>query len=222
MILDQVNPYEVKKFSNTQGSEYPAGAPLAQQNGVGNQLKDAVISQGVNQMAGSMMGAGASGAAGAAAMNPYTLPIMLGMSMLNEGGQVGPLGTQYAAGGDKVYSIPDPFVTEAELLKLYDRFQRGYTPAGSGVKMNQSYEDFRKGQGMKFSEGGQVDPINQILDELEAEEASQLVEGAIGPSQAMQFPLARPVNLMQEVMPEGKDITYSPYEMLRPDNAPNT
>jgi hypothetical protein len=73
-----------------------------------------------------------------------------------------------------------------------------------------------------YDQGGQIDPINQILDEIEAEEASQMVEGAIGPSQAMQFPLARPVNLMQEDMPEGRDRTYSPYDMIRPDNAPNT
>lgn len=264
MILDQVNPYEVKKFNNTQGSAYPAGAPLAQQNGVGNQLKDAVISQGVNQMAGSMMGAGASGAAGAAAMNPYTLPIMLGMSMLNEGGQVGPLGTQYAADGDKIdrnkqYTEDQQMNNYKEMIRqqMYNKSIMGQNPTrginkadaaraafttdpilskmyGVGKAPSDSgMYDLSVFQGLfpiddkgytarGYDQGGQIDPINQILDEIEAEEASQMVEGAIGPSQAMQFPLARPANLMQEDMPEGRDRTYSPYEMLRPDNFPNT
>jgi hypothetical protein len=38
----------------------------------------------------------------------------------------------------------------------------------------------------------------------------------------MPMPMPRPEDLMQRQMPMGRDRTFNPNDMLRPDNAPNT
>ena len=80
----------------------------------------------------------------------------------DEGGQVGPLNAQYHAGGNQVYgmgySIPNPFVSEAELLALYDKMQR--LPGTKSATPNLSYEAFKRQQGLRFNQGGQVGPLN--------------------------------------------------------------
>jgi len=69
-------------------------------------------------------------------------------------------GPLYKAKGSKGvygmgYSIPNPFVTEAELFKLYDDMSS--RPGVKGTVLP-SYEEFKKQQGLRFNEGGQVPP----------------------------------------------------------------
>ena len=63
--------------------------------------------------------------------------------------------------------------------------------------------------------------------------AQSMTEGAIGTPESMgrprpvrqspmPAPLSRPVDLLQQYKLEGRDKTYNPYDMIRPDNTPNT
>lgn len=215
--------------NNYQGGQ----APLSNNPGLGTQmanmakqqLMEKAVTQGTSALtgAGTTAGMGGSAMAGIGTAMPYVGAGLLAgkaLGFFNEGGTVGPLSTQYAASGDRVYgmgySIPNPFVTEAELLKEYDKMKNYPGVKGESAAGNFTYEDFKHQRGLRFNQGGKVDPINQILDEIEAE---SMVEGAIGVSQEMPMPMMRPPLGIDAY---GADTTSSPYDMIRPDNAPNT
>ena len=61
------------------------------------------------------------------------------------------------------YSIPNPFVSEAELLKLYDMMSM--LPGTPGTVLP-SYEEFKKQRGLRFNKGGQVTPTNMLFNKI--------------------------------------------------------
>jgi len=174
-------------------------------------------------MGGAQLGAGAAtGAAGMGGMAalgtavPYVGAGLLAgkaLGLFNEGGQVGPLSTQYKAGGG--YSIPNPMISEYDVLDAYDRYLKklpspdDYTLSNLALGYQDFKDSYMDNNAIKFNQGGQVpindnDEINKILDEIEAEEASQMVEGAIDTSIPM--PMMRPP---LTTAPLGNDTTYS-------------
>jgi len=214
----------------------PAQAPQAvmPEKGMGAQLGEmakqkamsTALDAGATELTGALgssaLGGTGMGAAAMTAMPYVGAGLMAGkaLGLFNEGGQVGPLSAQYHADGNKVYSIPNPMVSEAELLKLYDHYQDGFFAPGHSAK---SYEDFKKDHGMRFSQGGPVgmteaDAIalmnnqpspDQLYDEIMTEAAIKQM-----PQPMMRPPLG--------IDPFGADRTHSPYDMIRPDNAPST
>jgi len=169
-------------------------------------------------MGGAQLGAGAAtGAAGMGGMAalgtavPYVGAGLLAgkaLGLFNEGGMVGPLSTQYKAGGG--YSIPNPNLSEAGILNAYDKYLSKFNePTGGMPNMAMPFDEFKlaleQQEAIKFNQGGQVsmndnDEINKILDEIEAE---SMVEGY---QQQMPQPKMRPPLMVD---PYGADTTYS-------------
>ena len=254
--------------NNYQGGQ----APLSNNPGLGTQmanmakqqLMEKAVTQGTSALtgAGTTAGMGGSAMAGIGTAMPYVGAGLLAgkaLGFFNEGGTVGPLGTQYAADGDKIdrnkqYTEDQQMNNYKEMIRqqMYNKSIMGQNPTRGINKVDAARAAFTtdpimskmygvgkapsdsgmydlsifqglfpindKGYTARgYDQGGQVDPINQILDEIEAEEASQLVEGAIGT--AMPMPMARPPLSIDSY---GADTTSSPYDMIRPDNAPNT
>jgi len=77
-------------------------------------------------------------------------------SYLQSGGQADGGQIQYAASGDKI-SIPNPTITEKQLIKAYDKYLEGF--AGS-TNTPHTYDDFKiimlDHYALKFNQGGQV------------------------------------------------------------------
>jgi len=168
-------------------------------------------------MLGPMAGSGAM--AGMATAVPYVGAGLLAgkaLGLFNEGGQVGPLSTQYKAGGG--YSIPNPNLSEAGILNAYDKYLSKFNEPISGMpNMAMPFDEFKlaleQQEAIKFNQGGQVsmndtDEINKILDEIEAE---SMVEGY---QQEMPMPKMRPPLMVD---PMGADTTYNA-EMYKPMN----
>jgi hypothetical protein len=186
---------------------------------------------------GAGAGAGAAGAAGAGAgmaalgtAVPYIGAAMLadqalGLgimdSLFSDGGKVGPLAQYKAEGGGtmsqdlkKIRQMP---LTEEMLKELEKQGYGGYPT---------TYEDI-VGPVYKAEGGGT----------MSREEAMALMNNPPAPME-IPMPQSRPINfpdpeeLLREMsMPQarpqlqdysGADRTFSPYDMIRPDNAPNT
>jgi len=218
-------------------------------------------------MAGPSLGAaGAGGMAAIGTAMPYVGAGLLAgkaLGLFNQGGQVGPLSTQYHADGDKIdrnkqYTEDQQMNNYKEMIRqqMYNKSIMGQNPTRGINKVDAARAAFTtdpimskmygvgkapsdsgmydlsifqglfpiddKGYTARgYDQGGQVsindnDEINKILDEIEAE---SMVEAATGVSQEMPMPMMRP--------PLGADyfnadITSSPYDMIRSDNAPNT
>jgi hypothetical protein len=233
MVTSGIKPYTqgVENFFNPAGS---AGAgSVAGQAATNAALANAGMTGGAEiALAGQSLapslaatGAGGAGMATLATAVPYVGAGLLAgkaLGLFNEGGMVGPLGTQYKAGGG--YSIPNPLVSEATVVNAYDDYlSRLPSPDESTLSdLALGYADFKDmfldKNAIKFNQGGQVglnntDEINRILDEIEAE---SMVEGY---QQEIPMPQMRPP-LMAE--PMNADTTYNPYNMMSPDNVPST
>ena len=134
---------------------------------------------------GAATGAGAGMGAGMAALGtavPYVGAGLLAgkaLGLFNQGGQVGPLSTQYHAEGTMT---PE----QAKALMMNQ-------PEPQAPPM--------------------VNP-DQLYNEIVAESMTEAAQGQIPPTPTMRPPLM--------VDPFGADTTYSPYDIIRPDNVPNT
>lgn len=133
------------------------------------------------------------------------------------------MGQNPTRGINKADAARAAFTTDPILSKMYGV---GKAPSDSGMYDLSVFQglfpiDDKGYTARGYDQGGQVsmndnDEINKILDEIEAE---SMVEGAMGVSQQMPMPMMRPP---LGIAPLNADTTYSPYDMIRPDNAPNT
>jgi hypothetical protein len=173
------------------------------------------------------------------------------LGFFNEGGTVGPLSPQYNAEGgmpegynyQRPRYSPSQGIDESSLRAMQD------AEAIEEQQIREAYERLFMGavslEGGGFSAGGPIsaqykaeggntmsreeamalmnnqpepmreNPYDRLL-------AQSMAEGAIGTPQAMPSPLSRPVDPLEEYKLEGRDRTFNPYDMIRPDNAPNT
>jgi len=133
-----------------------------------------------------------------------------------DGGQI-----QYAANGDKI-SIPNPTITEEQLIKAYDKYLEGF--AGS-TNTPHTYDDFKiimlDHYALKFNQGGQVpmysaagdfiiddtmlDAIRQVESGGDINAVSEV--GASGPYQIMKATALKPG---YGVTPIGLDDRFDP------------
>jgi len=193
---------------------------------------------------------GGSAMAGIGTAMPYVGAGMLAgkaLGLFNAGGQVGPLSAQYHAEGTGAMKTPEMESLLEELAyKDYieafsDRlgaYQTGTLDSGkysAGGPISPQYKaqggnTMSREQAMSLM-NNQPDPMANPMpqprpinfpDPEELLQEMSMTEGAIGTPQVMPAPLSRPVDPMQNYKLEGRDRTYNPYDMLRPDNAPNT
>jgi len=197
-------------------------APLAMgsapqpQKGMAGQMSDMVKQKLMSDAAGAgataltegLKSAGTSALGGSAMTGISTAMPYVGAGLLagkmfglfNQGGQVGPLGTQYHAKGtkpdfldlDKDENTTEPMEEAAKSAQY--KAQGGMTEAAvRALMMNQP------------------DP-SQLYDEVMAESMTEAAQQV--PTPMMRPPLS--------VDPFGADTTSNIYDMIRPDNAPNT
>jgi hypothetical protein len=184
-------------------------------------------------MAGPSLGAAAGGAGAMTAIGtamPYVGAGLLAgkaLGLFNAGGQVGPLSAQYHAEGTGAMNTPE-MQKLLEGLTYDELYKQEYGNASLQNFLNQhGIKSLDEVKGIKkFNQGGQV--------EMTTEQAMALMNNQPEPTP---MPMARPfLTLPDELMmeqafptprpqlqdPYGADRTHSPYDMLRPDNAPNT
>ena len=196
-------------------------------------------------------GAGAGMGAGMAALGtavPYVGAGLLAgkaLGLFNEGGMVGPLAPQYAYDGTKAkasleYQMKMGRQNKKDDEDLVDMIRKGYDFTTSTALRNaravgagdpiaeRKYGAGIYGTGNYYQQGGQIgmskeqamalmnnqpDP-DQLYNEIVAESMTEAAQGQIPPTPTMRPPLM--------VDPLGADTTYSPYNMMRPDNVPST
>ena len=219
---------------------------------MGDMVKQKLMSDaagaGATALTGGLKAAGTS-ALGTGAMTgmatavPYVgAGLMAGkmLGLFNAGGQVGPLSPQYAADGDKARSSyqyqmkmgrqnkkdTDDII---DIIRKNIEFSTSTAPRNAqAVGLGDPIAERKYGAG---SYGTYYDQGGEVMSE---EQAMALMNNQPEP---IPMPQSRPINfpdpeelLMEMSMPKprpqmqdyGADRTHSPYDMLRPDNAPNT
>ena len=168
---------------------------------------------------GPTAGAGSMAALGTAV--PYVGAGLLAgkaLGLFNQGGQVGPLSTQYHAEGGKPMNTPE-MKKLLEGLTLDELYKEKYGDASIENFIKQHTGTQYKAQGGMTQDqamalmNNQPDP-DELYNEIVAESMTEAAQGQIPPTPTMRPPLM--------VDPLGADTTYSPYNMMRPDNVPNT
>jgi hypothetical protein len=122
-----------------------------------------------------------------------------------------------------LHDFGNPYGSESERQSAYNKgFAKNYGDLFNQYRdakgFNQGGEVMSREQAMALM-NNQPDP-RELMNEIKQE--MSMTEGAIGTPQAMPAPLARPVDPLQQYRLEGRDRTYNPYDMIRPDNTPNT
>ena len=227
--------------NNFKGSQ----APLSNNPGIGTQManmaKQQLMQEAVTKGTGALTGAGSSALAGSgmgtAAMTamPYVGAGLLAgkaFGLFNEGGKVGPLSMKYYTDMyNKYFPTKDmkdmgepPAFTDRGVVRPNIQPDTGM-PTGQDMQRysndlsHQSFKDMynalQQATPTRYkSQGGMTEADARALmnnqpnpDQL----YDEIIMEQVGP-------LARP----QIRDPYGADRTHSPYEMIRPDNAPNT
>jgi len=195
-------------------------------------------------------GAGGAGMATLATAVPYVGAGLLAgkaLGLFNEGGQVGPLSTQYYKNiYNKYFPTKDmkdmgepPAFTDRGVAKPNIQPDTGIPSAldmqlyGAALD-NQAFKDIfalTRNVPQYKAEGGmtreqamalmnnQPDP-DELYNEIVAEGMTEAAQGQMPQYQTM--PPTMPMVSPLSVDPLGADTTYSPYNMMRPDNVPST
>jgi hypothetical protein len=220
MELELASPNEKEKM---QIRQYQAqAAPLAQQEkGMGGQMMDMAkqraMEGALNKGQSALMGAIPSAGAAKAAMLSST-PATMGMAGPSLGAATGAgagMGAGMAALGTAVPYVGAGLLAGKALglfneggmvgpLSLQYRAEGTMTPEQARALMMNEPEP-------------QAPPMinpDQLYNEIVAESMTEAAQGQIPPTPTMRPPLM--------VDPLGADTTYSPYNMMRPDNVPST